>query len=166
MVCITPTADRRLLPRQSHQRDLADRRHLGEAIARAQPIVEVGDRQDRGQAPHLFVKRARFVFPAVPDIGHNCGGAAAQQVAFAFAGIGGQLLGMAVDRLAGAITPHGDVQPGWPIGRPAHRRERDDRFLAAVAAGDRGHRRGFAGARLIGIERGNIPGIAERHEEA
>ena len=73
---------------------------------------------------------------------------------------------MAVDRLAGAIASHGDVQPGWPIGWPAHRRERDDRFLATVAAGDCGHRRCFASARLVGIERGNIPGIAERHEEA
>ena len=70
---------------------------------------------------------------------------------------------MDIDRLPPAVAPHRDVERCWVSGDTAQCGQRDDRLLAAIAPGDRGEGGGIAGARLRGIDRGEIAGIAERH---
>src|SRR5204862_1371674 len=98
--------DRRLLTRQSHQRDLADRRHRSEALALAHPIVEAADRQDCGQAALLIVTRNRLLLPAALKRSDDGAGGAQQQRALILARSGGQRIGMAVGEPACAIAPH------------------------------------------------------------
>src|SRR2546422_3481799 len=51
--------DRRLLQRKSHQRDFADRRQHGKALAHAHPVIQAGDRQHGSEVALLIVTRKR-----------------------------------------------------------------------------------------------------------